>query len=55
MNMLSVIEQPSVIDNYLQTEIAHGRIAGPFPKCPFPYLYNYKLIWSNTQEQSNKF
>ena len=38
-NMRSAIQQPLVIDDYLQTEIAHGRIAGPFPTSPFPYLH----------------
>ena len=32
-NMWSAIQQPSVIDDYLQTEIAQGRIAGPFLHC----------------------
>ena len=37
--MLSAIQQPSVIDEYFQTELAHGRIAGPFPTSPFSYLH----------------
>ena len=50
-NMLSAIQQPSVIDNYLQTEIAHGRIAGPFPTSPFPYLHisRFGIIPKNNQ------
>ena len=49
MNMWSAIQQPSVIDDYLQTEIAQGRIAGPFPTSPFPYLHVCKgLDLNNT-------
>ena len=50
-NMRSAIQQPSVIDDYLQTEIAHGRIAGPFPTSPFPYLHisRFGVIPKNNQ------
>ena len=50
-NILSAIQQPSVIGDYLQTEIAHGRIAGPFPTCPFPYLHiiRFGVIPKNNQ------
>lgn len=50
-NMRSAIQQPSVIDDYLQTEIAQGRIAGPFPLSPFPYLHisRFGVIPKNNQ------
>ena len=50
-NMRSAILQPSVIDDYLRTEIVHGRIAGPFSTSPFPYLHisRYRVIPKNNQ------
>ena len=50
-NMRSAIQQPSVIDDYLQTEIAQGRIAGPFLISPFPYLHisRFGVIPKNNQ------
>ena len=38
-NMLSASLQLSVIDDYLQTELAKGRVAGPFPAPPLPNLH----------------
>ena len=37
-NMSSASLQPSVIDDYLSTELAKGRIAGPFSSLPLPHL-----------------
>ena len=31
--------QPSVIDDYLHTELAKGRVAGPFSSPPIPHHY----------------
>ena len=31
--------QPSVIDDYLSTELAKGRVAGPFSSPPLPHLH----------------
>ena len=49
MSMLSAIQQPTMIDDYLRTEIAHGRIAGP--TSPFPYLRisRFGIIPKNNQ------
>lgn len=38
-NMHSALEHPSIIDNYLETEVSLGRVAGPFPSPPFPNLH----------------
>lgn len=38
-NMRSAIEHPVVIDEYLATEIAKCRVAGPFATPPFPDLH----------------
>ena len=38
-NMPSASLQPSVIDDYLQTELAKGRVAGPFSAPPLPNLH----------------
>ena len=38
-NMPSASLQPSVIDDYLNTEIAKGRVAGPFSSPPLPHLH----------------
>ncbi|XP_028416203.1 uncharacterized protein LOC114540089 [Dendronephthya gigantea] len=38
-NMRSADEHPEVIDAYLATEVAKGRVAGPFATSPFPYLH----------------
>ena len=38
-NMLSASHHPLVIDDYIQTEVALGRVAGPFPDMPFPHLH----------------
>ena len=37
--MPSASLQPSVIDQYLRTELDKGRIAGPFLKSPIPHLH----------------
>ena len=37
--MRSATEHPDVIDEYLATEIAKGRVAGPFATLPFPNLH----------------
>ena len=37
-NMKSASEHATVIDNYLGTEVASYRVAGPFPSPPFPRL-----------------
>lgn len=38
-NMPSASLQPSVIDDYLSTELAKGRVAGPFSSPPLPHLH----------------
>ena len=38
-NMRSALVHPSVIDAYLETEVLHGRVAGPFTSPPFPDLH----------------
>ena len=37
-NKPSAFQNPKVIDDYLATEVAHGRVAGPFPSPPLPNL-----------------
>ena len=38
-NKPSAYEHPSVIDEYLATEVSLGRVAGPFASPPFPLLH----------------
>ena len=38
-NMPSASLQPSVIDDYLYTELVKGRVAGPFSSPPLPHLH----------------
>ena len=38
-NMRSSLEHPSIIDEYLKTEVSLGRVAGPFSSPPFPNLH----------------
>ena len=38
-NMPSGSLQPSVIDDYLSTELAKGHVAGPFSSPPLPHLH----------------
>ena len=38
-NMPSASLQPSVIDDYLYTELAKGHVAGPFSSPPLPHLH----------------
>ena len=38
-NMRSALVHPSVIDAYLETEVSHGRVAGPFTVPPYPNLH----------------
>ena len=38
-NMSSASLQPLVIDDYLHTELAKGRVAGPFSSPLLPYLH----------------
>ena len=38
-NMRSALVHPSVIDAYLETEVSHGRVAGPFTFPPYPNLH----------------
>ena len=38
-NMPSASLQPAVIDDYLCTELAKGRVAGPFSSPPLPHLH----------------
>ena len=37
--MPSASLQPSVIDDYLYTELVKGRVAGPFSSPPLPHLH----------------
>ena len=37
-NKPSAFQNPRVIDDYLATEVARGRVAGPFPSPPLPNL-----------------
>ena len=50
-NMLSATLQPSLIDDYLQTEIARGKVSGPFRTRPSPYLHisRFGVIPKNNQ------
>ena len=50
-NMRSSSEHPSVIDSYLQNEVSFGRVAGPFPAPPFPWLHisRFGVIPKNNQ------
>ena len=50
-NMRSAAEHPLVIDSYLQTEVAAGRVAGPFTSPPFPSLHvsRFGVIPKNNQ------
>ena len=43
-NMPSASLQPSVIDDYLQTELAKGRVAGPFSAPLLPNLVTFGVI-----------
>ena len=38
-NMASALLNPQVIDNYLQSEVQTGRVAGPFSQPPLPVLH----------------
>ena len=38
-NMRSALDHPSIIDDYLETEVLCGRVAGPFTNSPFPDLH----------------
>ena len=38
-NKPSAYEHPSVIDEYLATEVSLGRVAGPFASPPVPLLH----------------
>ena len=38
-NMRSALVHPSVIDAYLETEVSHGKVAGPFTFPPYPNLH----------------
>ena len=38
-NMLSALQQPQVIDEYLANECREGRVAGPFSSSPYPSLH----------------
>ena len=38
-NMSSAFLNPQVIDNYLQSEVQMGRVAGPFLEPPLPGLH----------------
>ena len=38
-NMASALLNPQVIDNYLQSEVQSGRVAGPFSQPPLPVLH----------------
>ena len=37
--MASALQNPQVIDNYLQSEVQLGRVAGPFSESPLPVLH----------------
>ena len=37
-NKPSALQNPKVIDDYLATEVARGRVAGPFPSPPLTNL-----------------
>ena len=51
-NMPSASLQPSVIDDYLYTELAKGRVAGPFSSPPLPHLHisRFGVIPKNTSQ-----
>ena len=50
-NMRSALVHPSVIDAHLETEVLHGRVAGPFTSPPFPDLHisRFGVIPKNNQ------
>ena len=50
-NMPSASLQPSVIDDYLQTELAKGRVAGPF-LCSSITQSSHQPIWCHSQKTS---
>ena len=52
-NMPSASLQPSVIDDYLQTEQAKGWVAGPF-STPSVTQSPHQPIWHHSQETSAK-
>ena len=45
-NMPSALAHPSVIDNYLQVELNHNRVAGPFlrSQCPGVHISRFGVI-----------
>ena len=51
-NMPSASLQPSVIDDYLYTELAKGRVAGPFssPLLPHLHISRFGVIPQNTSQ-----
>ena len=42
----------NLIDDYLATEVAHGRVAGPFPSPPLPNL-QVSSLWVIPQKKVN--
>ena len=54
-NMLSASLQPSVIDDYLRTELAKGRVAGPFSTPPLPNLHVSRFGVIPKKHQPNKW
>ena len=50
-NMYSALVHPVVIDDYLETEVSCGRVAGPFTTLPFPDLHisRFGVIPKNNQ------
>ena len=42
-NMRSALDHPSIIDDYLETDVSCGRVAGPFTNSPFPDLHNNRF------------
>ena len=54
-NMPSVSLQPSVIDDYLSTELAKGRVAGPFSSPPLPHLHISRFGVTPKKHQPGKW
>ena len=54
-NMPSASLQPSVIDDHLHTELAKGRVAGPFSSPPLPHLHISRFGVTPKKHQPGKW
>ncbi|CAH3167753.1 unnamed protein product [Porites lobata] len=53
-NMASALLNPQVIDNYLQSEVQTGRVAGPFAQPPLPVLHEIQCLQEKFDELGEK-